>query len=56
MLTSLEHVQIPVRQMDRAILWYTNHLEFRLSGRDGDRIAFLTLQEGPMLMLWGNPG
>ena len=52
MLTSLEHVQIPVRQMDRAISWYTEHLGFRLSSRDGDRIAFLHLEEGPLLMLW----
>ncbi|ULL16366.1 VOC family protein [Paenibacillus sp. H1-7] len=52
MLTSLEHVQIPVQQMDRAISWYTEQLGFRLSSRDGDRIAFLTLPEGPLLMLW----
>ncbi|RAV20433.1 VOC family protein [Paenibacillus contaminans] len=52
MLTSLEHMQIPVRQMDRAISWYTEFLGFRLSSRDGDRIAFLTLPEGPLLMLW----
>lgn len=38
--------------MDRAISWYTEQLGFRLSSRDGDRIAFLTLQEGPLLMLW----
>ncbi|TLS50892.1 VOC family protein [Paenibacillus antri] len=52
MLQSLEHVQIPVRRMDRAIDWYVERLGFRLQGRDGDRIAFLTLPEGPMLMLW----
>ncbi|MFF2015819.1 VOC family protein [Paenibacillus sp. NPDC058177] len=52
MLTSLEHVQIPVRQLDRAILWYTENLGFQLSSRDGERIAFLTLPEGPLLMLW----
>ncbi|WP_282936621.1 VOC family protein [Paenibacillus sp. RC67] len=52
MLTSLEHVQIPVQQMDRAISWYTEQLGFRLSSRDGDRIAFLTLPAGPLLMLW----
>lgn len=52
MLTALEHMQIPVRQMDRAISWYTEQLGFRLSSRDGDRIAFLTLPEGPLLMLW----
>jgi hypothetical protein len=44
MLTSLEHIQIPVRHMDRAISWYTDNLGFQLSSRDGDRIAFLTLQ------------
>ncbi|NUU64380.1 VOC family protein [Paenibacillus agri] len=52
MLTSLEHVQIPVRQLDRAILWYTENLGFQLSSREGDRIAFLTLPGGPFLMLW----
>jgi catechol 2,3-dioxygenase-like lactoylglutathione lyase family enzyme len=52
MLTSLEHVQIPVRQMNRAISWYTGQLGFQLSRRDGDRIAFLTMPEGPLLMLW----
>jgi len=52
MLTAVEHVQIPVRRMDRAIDWYVEHLGFRLQGRDGDRIAFLTLPEGPLLMLW----
>ncbi|MBO9608406.1 MAG: VOC family protein [Paenibacillaceae bacterium] len=52
MLTALEHVQIPVRHMDRAISWYTEQLGFRFSSRDGDRIAFLTLPEGPLLMLW----
>jgi catechol 2,3-dioxygenase-like lactoylglutathione lyase family enzyme len=55
MLTSLEHMQIPVRQMDRAISWYIEHLGFRLSSRDGDRIAFLTLPEGPM-PCFGEPG
>lgn len=38
--------------MERAISWYVDHLGFRLSSRDGDRIAFLTLPEGPLLMLW----
>ncbi|GGG64658.1 VOC family protein [Paenibacillus radicis (ex Gao et al. 2016)] len=52
MLTSLEHMQIPVRQMDRAILWYTEMLGFQLNSREGDRIAFLALPEGPILMLW----
>lgn len=52
MLTSLEHMQIPVRQLERAILWYTEQLGFHLSSRDGERIAFLTLPEGPLLMLW----
>ena len=28
MLNSLEHVQIPVRLMDRAIAWYTENLGF----------------------------
>ncbi|WP_426451817.1 VOC family protein [Paenibacillus sp. S-38] len=52
MLTSLEHMQIPVREMDRAIKWYTEELGFRLANRDGGSTAFLTLPEGPVLMLW----
>ncbi|WP_348621345.1 VOC family protein [Paenibacillus polymyxa] len=48
----MEHMQIPVRDMDRAISWYTEHLGFQLSNRDGNRIAFLTLPEGPLQMLW----
>lgn len=55
MLLTIEHVQIPVRQMDRAVSWYTEHLGFCLDGRDGSRIAFLRLPEGPMLMLWETP-
>ncbi|WP_211747479.1 VOC family protein [Paenibacillus sp. Marseille-Q4541] len=51
MLQTLEHMQIPVQQLDRAIHWYTNNLGFTLTEK-GDRNAFLILPEGPMLMLW----
>ncbi|MBB6671059.1 VOC family protein [Cohnella nanjingensis] len=53
MLQRLEHMQIPVRNLDRAIGWYRERLGFRQNGGgEGQGIAFLTLPEGPMLMLW----
>ncbi|PYI56569.1 VOC family protein [Paenibacillus flagellatus] len=52
MLETLEHMQIPVRDLNRAVQWYTEHLGFRLGHKDGHRIAFLHLADGPMLMLW----
>ncbi|MBM7568634.1 VOC family protein [Paenibacillus sacheonensis] len=52
MLQALEHAQIPVRDMERAIMWYAEYLGFKPTGRDGDRIAFLSLPAGPILMLW----
>lgn len=52
-LTKLEHMQIPVRDMKASIEWYVNNLGFQLMGRNDEyRHAFLTLPEGPMLMLW----
>ncbi|WP_219837084.1 VOC family protein [Paenibacillus sp. R14(2021)] len=52
MLQALEHAQIPVKDIDRAIKWYAEYLGFKPTRRDGDRIAFLTLPAGPILMLW----
>ena len=52
-LIKLEHVQIPVRNLEASVQWYTTNLGFRLqSTSDMNRQAFLTLSEGPMLMLW----
>jgi catechol 2,3-dioxygenase-like lactoylglutathione lyase family enzyme len=55
MLEQLEHMQIPVRHLDDAIAWYTEHLGFRLEGKQERRLAFLHLASGPMLMLWETP-
>ncbi|PZM62657.1 VOC family protein [Paenibacillus dendritiformis] len=51
-LEKLEHVQIPVKSLDKSIQWYTTNLGFSLQGKSEGRHAFLTLPEGPMLMLW----
>jgi len=52
-LIKLEHVQIPVGNLEASVQWYTTNLGFRLqSTSDMNRQAFLTLSEGPMLMLW----
>nr|WP_068781518.1 VOC family protein [Paenibacillus sp. 79R4] len=52
-MNKLEHVQIPVRNLEASVQWYTTNLDFRLQSKsDRNRQAFLTLSEGPMLMLW----
>lgn len=52
-LTKLEHMQIPVKNLNASIDWYVRNLGFQLQGKHEDQHqAFLTLQEGPMLMLW----
>ena len=52
-LTKLEHMQIPVKNLNASIDWYVRNLGFQLQGkREDQHQAFLTLQEGPMLMLW----
>lgn len=52
-LKTLEHMQIPVKHVSEAAQWYVSHLGFQvLSVSEEHRHAFLTLQEGPMLMLW----
>jgi len=52
-LIKLEHVQIPVGNLEASVQWYTTNLGFRLQSKsDMNRQAFLTLSEGPMLMLW----
>ena len=55
MLERLEHMQIPVHNVEEAVQWYTLHLGFRLEGQTAGRHAFLTLPSGPMLMLWETP-
>jgi len=52
-LNKLEHVQIPVENLEASVQWYTTNLGFRLQSKsEKNRQAFLTLSEGPMLMLW----
>lgn len=50
-LKSLFHMQIPVRNVDEAIVWYTGNLGFELKEHYG-KCAFLALPTGPLLMLW----
>ncbi|MDQ6420578.1 VOC family protein [Paenibacillus sp. LHD-117] len=53
MLEKLEHMQIPVKDLSKSVEWYVEHLGFSLRGKsERDQHAFLTLPEGPMLMLW----
>ncbi|RKP57945.1 VOC family protein [Cohnella endophytica] len=52
-LSKLEHMQIPVKDLDESIIWYVSNLGFQLTGKSKENHhAFLTLEEGPMLMLW----
>jgi catechol 2,3-dioxygenase-like lactoylglutathione lyase family enzyme len=51
-LEKLEHMQIPVKNLAESISWYVDNLGFRLQGMKERTHAFLTLPEGPMLMLW----
>lgn len=52
-LLKLEHMQIPVKDLNESIHWYVTNLGFQLTGKsDEHHHAFLSLQEGPMLMLW----
>jgi predicted lactoylglutathione lyase len=52
-LKKLEHMQIPVKDLKESIHWYINNLGFQLDGNsEENHHAFLTLPEGPMLMLW----
>jgi RNA polymerase sigma factor (sigma-70 family) len=50
-LKSLFHIQIPVKNLDEAINWYSNNLGFKLREHYG-KCAFLSLPTGPLLMLW----
>ncbi|GEC91354.1 hypothetical protein BFO01nite_17760 [Brevibacillus formosus] len=50
-LESLLHVQVPVKNLEEAIVWYCNHLGFSLQARYRTS-AFLALSAGPTLMIW----
>jgi len=52
-LEKLEHMQIPVKNLEESIDWYVKNLGFTVQGWSKEsHHAFLTLPEGPMLMLW----
>ncbi|RNB83389.1 VOC family protein [Brevibacillus fluminis] len=50
-LTSLFHIQIPVKDLDQSVRWYQANLGFALKDHYGTS-AFLALPAGPLLMLW----
>lgn len=51
-VAGLYHVQIPVKDLDESVRWYTDHLGFReLPGRSEGN-AFLSVENDLMLMLW----
>lgn len=56
---SLDHVQIPVVDLEKSIEWYTEHLGFQLHGRPNhDDMAFLCLDRAedphvrPLFLFW----
>jgi len=58
-LDSLDHIQIPVNDVEQSIDWYTKNLGFYLHGRPNhDEMAFLCLEKDhtadtrPLFLLW----
>lgn len=56
-LESLDHIQIPVLDLEQSIEWYTTHLGFYLQGRPNhDDMAFICLtpekDARPVFLLW----
>lgn len=56
---SLDHIQIPVKDVEQSIDWYTKHLGFYLHGRPNhNEMAFLCLEQDhkadtrPLFLLW----
>ncbi|MGM0879876.1 MAG: VOC family protein [Bacillota bacterium] len=56
---SLDHIQIPVFDVEQSIEWYTKHLGFYLHGRPNhDDMAFLCIERvedpdvRPLFLLW----
>src|SRR5713226_711992 len=52
LLGSIDHVQVPVADLEEAIEWYTRQLGFQLAQRATPELAFLQLPPGPALLLW----
>ncbi|SDX07962.1 VOC family protein [Paenibacillus sp. CF384] len=60
-LEFLDHIQIPVIDLEQSIEWYTTHLGFNLQGKpDHDDMAFLSLSSDqharPIFLLWKTNG
>ncbi len=45
-LQSLHHIAIPVRDIDRAIAWYTSRFACELKYRDGTQSIYIQDSEG----------
>ena len=52
LLEIIDHVQVPVAELEAAIAWYTRHLGFQLDQIATPELAFLRLPPGPALLLW----
>jgi predicted transcriptional regulator YdeE/catechol 2,3-dioxygenase-like lactoylglutathione lyase family enzyme len=52
LLELIDHVQVPVADLEEAIAWYTRHLGFQLDQIASPELAFLYLPLGPHLLLW----
>jgi catechol 2,3-dioxygenase-like lactoylglutathione lyase family enzyme len=53
-LAGVDHVQLPVPNIDHAVEWYTRYLGFQLLFKCDD-LATLGLSQGPPLMLHQSP-
>lgn len=55
LVTALDHLQLPVRDLDEAIAWYSDILGFQVLTNYGG-YAMLRLEPGLDLMLWEAAG
>lgn len=51
-LTKVDHVQIPVRNLEESKEWYVKTLGFKERGGSSGDLLFLELSQGPILLLW----
>lgn len=54
-LEGVDHLQLPVSDIGRAVEWYSGCLGFTLDWRHGERLAMLSLPSGPALLLMKSP-
>ncbi|MDF2716266.1 MAG: hypothetical protein K0R28_3191 [Paenibacillus sp.] len=53
LIDDLDHVQIPVTDLEQSIEWYKRNLGFELHGRpEHDEMAFIWLGKAPLFLLW----